>query len=546
MRIPSDIPVNPHAARSSALDVLGLKTGQNFTAEVLGQNASGATQLRVGGQQIFLNLPIRPQIGQILLFQLGGTAAKPELALVQDGGRPLSVPTSTAPQSASPTPTVSPSNATIVSTSPAATTTQAPVNIPITANNATSLQLQPGQVVTAQVAPPAPGGQAQISIGNQQIQIPAPLPSNPPPGTPVQLRADFSGTTPRLVAVTQNTVTSTTAATSGGTARVTATATQSTSPTIAPNAPVTPASVQQAISQTIATSVTTQNSLAALLTSITGLSTNATQLPTGVNAVIDQILGTRINLDTDPPTAELLRDAVGRAGVFLEANLARGQSLPQVQADVKALLMLLKNALGNWLGDVDPQQHLQGKKPPPPSQGNTPRAQVPDPPPLPNPANAREAGRQLHAQTDAALSRLKLFQLASLPEGAARGNPAAAQEWNFELPFTLGNQTSMAQFQISRDAEGDAEDGIRGWQMVFAMNFNVIGEVGAKVSLRSRRTGVMLWAENDETAEVLSETLPELTTSLEALGLEVGAMHVRRGAPEQKPAPVGGFVDSVT
>lgn len=552
MRIPSDIPVNLHAARHSALEVLGLKTGQSFTAEVVSQNPGGATQLRVGGQQIFLNLPIEPQLGQILQFQLGGTVAKPELALLTQSGSQLSVSTSLAPQSTTqqqvPAPAATTTSATIVSTS----STPAPVSIPVTTNTVAALQLQPGQVVTAQIAPPTAAGQPQISIGNQNIQIPAPLPGAAAPGTPIQVRADLSGTTPRLVVVSQNTPAAPAGNTApAGTIAQAATIAQpgniaSSPATLTANTPITAASVQQAVAQTIATSVATQNSLATLLSTLTGLQTNATQLPTGVNAAIDQVLGTRIDLNTQSPTAELLRDAVGRAGVFLEANLARGQALPQVQSDVKALLLLLKNALGNWLGGDDPLQHAAGKKPPPPAQGRNPRAHLPDPPPLPNPANAREAGRQLNAQTDAALSRLKLFQLASLPEGVARSSAAAAQEWNFELPFTLGNQTSMAQFQISRDAEGGAEDPARGWQLVFAMNFHIIGEVGAKVSLRGKRTGVMLWAENEETAEVLAETLPELTVSLEAIGLEVGSAHVRRGAPETKPAPVGGFVDSLT
>lgn len=555
MRIPSDIQVNQHtAARNSALEVLGLKSGQSFTAEVLGQNASGATQLRVGGQQVLLNLPVKPQLGQILQFHLGGTTAKPELTLLSETGRPQPVPTGLASQGRAPVSSLAPqttSNAAIISTPSATATPQSPITIPITPNTAATLQLQPGQIVTAQVAPPTQAGQPQISIGNQQIQIPAPIPGTLPPGTPLQVRADFSAGTPRLVVVPQ----STTPPTPSGSLSSTPSAAPSSSPAYPPSstsglppasASVTAATVQQAITQTIATSVTNQNSLAALLSTITGLKTNATQLPTGVNLAIDRVLGTQINLDTQPPTAELLRDAVGRAGVFLEASLARGQSLPQVQADTKALLLLLKNALGNWLGGDDALQHAPGKKPPPPAQGNNPRAQLPDPPPLPSSANPREAGRHLNAQTDAALSRLKLFQMASLPEGAIRSNPAAAQEWNFELPFTLGNQTSMAQFQISRDAEGEAEEIARGWQLAFAMNFKVIGEVGAKVSLRAKKTGVMLWAENEETTEVLAQTLPELSASLEALGLEVGSIHVRQGAPEAKPTPAGGFVDSLT
>ena len=73
-----------------------------------------------------------------------------------------------------------------------------------------------------------------------------------------------------------------------------------------------------------------------------------------------------------------------------------------------------------------------------------------------------------------------------------------------------------------------------------------MGEVGAQISMRGKITGVMLWAEQKETADALAASVAELRGELEAVGLAPGTVMVRTGAPAPMPAPSPThFVDEV-
>src|SRR5690606_25704376 len=142
---------------------------------------------------------------------------------------------------------------------------------------------------------------------------------------------------------------------------------------------------------------------------------------------------------------------------------------------------------------------------------SAPRAIRAEPPTLPEAATPREAGRALLHQTDAALSRLKLTQLASAPSDAARAAALPAADFTVELPMLLGHELSIAQLQVQRDGGGGRNrKAERGWRVRFAVGFAAIGEVGAQVALTGRTVSVTLWADEPATADALEEMLPEL------------------------------------
>ncbi len=584
IRIPSDIQVPVTTPRSGVLEALGLRVGQVFTGEVVGQTLNGTTQLQIGGQQITLTLPGQPQLGQLLQFQIKSAGAKPELVLLtnnpatpaptgqtatpQTSPVPVSTTTATplpntqaAPLPSATNPQPQPTAAPPLATEPAAVPPQPssaapppsgtptaplpPTSLPLPPGVRAELNLQPGQVVTAQVAPPSASGQAQIAIGTQQVA--ATLPGNPAPGTTVQFQVQMLGAEPRLVPLTpgQTVTPRYPASTSPGTQVPTPPPVTTPAPSAVP---ITPASMAQVISQTAASAAVKQDSVGTLLASLTGLQKQGTSLPNPVAETAARLLASQIDLTKGPPPAAALRAAIAGSGVFLESMMAGGQANPVQQGDIKGLLLLMRNVLGNWLGADEALPPPPDRRPPPPLRGSTPKAHAQNPLPLPQGAEGREAGKHLLSQTDSALARIRLFQLSSLPDAAGRpALPGAAQDLHFELPFVLGQQAGMAQFQISRDAEQDGNPAERGWQMIFSINFAPVGPVGAKVTFRSRKTGVMLWAENEATAEVLEEMLPELVAGLEAQGLEPGAIRVRRAPPEASPPPPsGGFVDSVS
>ena len=103
----------------------------------------------------------------------------------------------------------------------------------------------------------------------------------------------------------------------------------------------------------------------------------------------------------------------------------------------------------------------------------------------------RQRAHHLLADTDAAIARQTLLQVASLPDRvdttAARVDPAAPR-WNFEIPFVTPQGTAMAQFEISRDGGGnEVEAAKRVWRARFSLDVEPAGPVHALVSLSRRQ-----------------------------------------------------------
>jgi hypothetical protein len=297
-------------------------------------------------------------------------------------------------------------------------------------------------------------------------------------------------------------------------------------------APATPAA---ALAQMVPEAMARQNRVAPLIASLATLVARPANIPEPVVRAALQVLGQRVSIPPSGPTAETLESALAKSGTYLEAGLAKGAPA----ADLKSALVALKSAAATWLGG-NPAPVTGAQQPAPPLRGLPPRAERAELPPLPE--APREAARALHSQADAALSRVKLMQLASLPD--ADPTRAPAPELRMEVPFLVGQQLVMAQFQVFRDREQQKSEGKRGWTMRFAMNFAEAGEVGAEVGLLGRSVNVALWAADPDTAADLEAALPELAPALAALGLEPGAVRVRSAPPDPAKASSGHFVDS--
>jgi len=288
-----------------------------------------------------------------------------------------------------------------------------------------------------------------------------------------------------------------------------------------------------------------QDSVLPLLQNLAALQGQIAEMPRPVAEAAMRLLAGRINLDRGVPDAAALKQAVTRSGVFLEA-LSKAGLAPQ--GDAKAALLALRDTLGAWLGEEVAPVNPVTRRPPPPTRGAQPRGVRSEPPTLPENAAPREAGRVLLGQAEAALSRVRLLQLASLPLDAARAAAPGAvgtAEWNLELPMMLGHELALAPLQISRDGKGRRDRRERGWRVAFSLDFPALGEVGAQVSLLGESTNVVIWAEEAGTAAALEEMLPGLTPALMARGLEVGSVRVRRGRPAPAQRPSGQLMDSV-
>jgi len=186
--------------------------------------------------------------------------------------------------------------------------------------------------------------------------------------------------------------------------------------------------------------------------------------------------------------------------------------------------------------------------PPPPFRGALPSAQPVAAPSIDLDAPLATTVHHLSEDTDAAIARQTLLQVASLPD---RPDPAsnrvdqAVPRWNFEIPFATPQGTAMAQFEISRDGGGEAAAAAkRTWQARFSINLEPAGPVHALISLSGERTSVRMWAERPQTAAQLRAGAAELSQALSKAELSPGDIVIREGSPPQPaPAKAGHFLD---
>jgi Flagellar hook-length control protein FliK len=186
--------------------------------------------------------------------------------------------------------------------------------------------------------------------------------------------------------------------------------------------------------------------------------------------------------------------------------------------------------------------------PPPPFRGALPSAQPVASPSIASSAPLATSVHHLLADTDAAIARQTLLQVASLPDlvdtAGTRLDPATPR-WNFEIPFAMPQGTAMAQFEISRDGGGsEVEAAKRVWRARFSLDVEPAGPVHALVSLSGERTSVRMWAERPATAARLRAGAAQLSQALSKADLQPGDIVIRDGTPEQTAsAPAGHFLD---
>jgi hypothetical protein len=483
-----------------------------------------------------------------------GTAASPTIA-AQTASRPAAPPASPAPLQATATPTPQPQPGT--AGQPASNSQPAPAEIvpqPVTraipAIPSTAAPVPPEQMpqTPALAAPVARAGVAADASPPQPAAAPVPAASPavtaaarasaPPTASPVTATPSQPAepvANPLLLAQAAR--------------RPPANAAElprpapaapplPTTPQAPPAAP--PPTPQAALAQMLPGALSRQDSAGPLLVSLAAAVQTPALLPEPVLRAALKVLAQPLVVRDGQVPARELEQAVARSGVTLEASLLRGEPQPR---DAKAGLLALREALGKWLGPAGPAAPVRDPAPPP-IRGLPLRAVPVEAPPLPD--AARDAGRMLHDQADAAISRLKLMQLASLPDAgdAARPAPPALR---MELPFLIGHELVMAQLQIGPDGtRRERREGKRGWTMRFALNYSATGEVGAEVGVLGKAVTVALWAAEPETAEAMSAALPELSGSLAAVGLTPGRVKIRAGVPTAQRRPSGRLLDSVS
>jgi hypothetical protein len=211
------------------------------------------------------------------------------------------------------------------------------------------------------------------------------------------------------------------------------------------------------------------------------------------------------------------------------------------------MLALVPAVTGGRIAPVDDAEFARTNVPPPPIGGALPTAQPVMPATLVSNSPSETAMHRLLGDTDGAIARQTLLQVASLPGQAdattARVDPAAPR-WNFEIPFATPQGTAMAQFEISRDGGNEVEAAKRVWRARFSLDVEPAGPVHALVSLSGDRTSVRMWAERPATAAQLRAGAAQLSQALSKAELQPGDIVIRDGAPVQTAsARAGHFLD---
>lgn len=248
-----------------------------------------------------------------------------------------------------------------------------------------------------------------------------------------------------------------------------------------------------------------------------------------------------------PVADHLMPDAASRSAAAMT---------PGPGTSAAAALSLLQEALQE-LGS--PVQQAAAREPrngdgmvrpnaPPPFRGALPAAQPVALPSIAPGTPLPSAAHHLLENTEGALARQTLLQVASLPDRVDIAQPQAdpgAPSWHFEIPFATPQGTAMAQFEISRDGGGtEVEAAQRVWRARFSLDVEPAGPVHALVSLTGGKTSVRMWAERPATAAQLRAGAAQLSRALSQAELLPGDIVVRDGAPPQAaPARAGHFLD---
>ena len=268
-----------------------------------------------------------------------------------------------------------------------------------------------------------------------------------------------------------------------------------------------------------------------------------------------------------PSATNLIIAALEAAQQPLQGEAVRGAPQTNVLASIKALQAILSvAAITRSPTDAAPQsvqptrafaaafvQSDTAPSAPPPFRGAAPAAQAVAQPSLAPEAAPKDVGHQLLVQTDGAIARQTLLQVASLPDRVdtagtqfnSQITDTSSQRWHFEIPFATPQGTALAQFEIERDGSGNQVETVaqKVWRARFTLNIEPTGPVHALVSLTGDKTAVRMWAERPETAARIRAGSSDLVKALRAAELEPGDIVISAGAPPQGPARAGHFLD---
>ena len=344
------------------------------------------------------------------------------------------------------------------------------------------------------------------------------------------------------------------------------------SPTTAasPAAPVITAATARAIAgPLLGPMLQQQGGLAPLFANLRAIAQGSISLalPKTLPPAIQQVLAQAIPAERQAPTAARLKEAFQASGLFLDARQAAALPAPR-QGDLKAGLQALRETLLPIIDALSPDpkasRHEHGSEQAADQQAGAadPSTRLAPPrrdgPLAPQPAvepslspgeKPLAIAETLLDQTEAALDRIKLTQYASLPlEPARQDGTQPAQRWLAEIPLAFQQGIAMLPLQVERDPPRRDAQGVSPpvWRIRFALDVEPMGPLQGVVTLQGRDVGVSIWAEREETSQLLRGAAPGLEGALLDADFASGAIDIHTGQPRVMQPTAGQFLDRLS
>ncbi|WP_168197741.1 flagellar hook-length control protein FliK [Pseudolabrys sp. FHR47] len=212
-------------------------------------------------------------------------------------------------------------------------------------------------------------------------------------------------------------------------------------------------------------------------------------------------------------------------------------------AAVRMATQNLRDALKGFLGVDSVPTDKRATPLPPPFRGSLPVAQPPIQATIAG-ASLHEAATTMLTQTDAAIARHVMLQIASLPASQQPSHPPDDHSVRlvFDIPLATPQGTTIVQVQVERDApQREAQAPVL--SVRFAVDIEPIGPVRARVTHIGGKTSVTMVAEKPASAAALQQDIGSLRAALAQASLEPGDLHCLSHDQTRVTAPQGQFVN---
>lgn len=430
---------------------------------------------------------------------------------------------------------------------------------------------QPAQPATTAASAAAPARPTPAAVPAPAPQSAATSAQTAHPPSPVALQQAFLQQALKTLGLPPTLAAATPAVATGATSTNSTTA--SLAPPTAPASPAAPvitaATARAVAGPMLGPMLQQQDGLAPLFANLRAIAQGSISLalPKTLPPAIQQVLAQAIPAERQAPTAAKLKEAFQASGLFLDARQAAALPAPR-QGDLKAGLQALREALLPIIDTLSPDptasRHEHGPDQTADQQaGSTdPSARLAPPrrdgPLAPQPAvepslapgeKPLAIAETLLDQTEAALDRIKLTQYASLPlEPARQDGTQPAQRWLAEIPLAFQQGISMLPLQVERDPPRRDAQGVSPpvWRIRFALDVEPMGPLQGVVTLQGRDVGVSIWAEREETSQLLRGAAPSLEGALLDADFASGAIDIHTGQPRVMQPTAGQFLDRLS